>query len=72
VRFVFDVRVADFARKQDILRFQVTVHDTFAVDEGHCIKQVLDENLGLVLWIELLLLNAVVELTTAKVSCTVT
>jgi len=37
------------------------VHDASAVDKCNCLKQVSDELFGLLLWVELLLLDAVIE-----------
>mmetsp|Transcript_17562 Transcript_17562/g.41231 ORF Transcript_17562/g.41231 Transcript_17562/m.41231 type:complete len:247 (+) Transcript_17562:235-975(+) len=57
-----DVCVADLAGKQNVLRLEVTVHDSAAMDVGHSIEELVAAELGLMLGVILLLLDAVVKL----------
>eukprot|EP00448_Togula_jolla_P004892 CAMPEP_0170601074 /NCGR_PEP_ID=MMETSP0224-20130122/17668_1 /TAXON_ID=285029 /ORGANISM="Togula jolla, Strain CCCM 725" /LENGTH=215 /DNA_ID=CAMNT_0010925831 /DNA_START=183 /DNA_END=829 /DNA_ORIENTATION=- len=57
-----DLNVVHLTRQEDIFRLQVSMHDASAVDICHCLKQVPHERFSFMLRVELLLLNAVVEL----------
>mmetsp|Transcript_9010 Transcript_9010/g.23323 ORF Transcript_9010/g.23323 Transcript_9010/m.23323 type:complete len:234 (-) Transcript_9010:377-1078(-) len=58
------VGVADLAGQQDVLRLQVAVHDALAVDVSARLQEIVASQLGLLLRVVLLLLNAVIELAT--------